>query len=207
MKEFLDKKTILWDFDGVIIDSHAVREQGFQEVLSQFPEEEVEELLVYHRRNGGLSRYVKFRYFLEKIRKEKVSEVLVEEWSARFSEIMRAKLIDKAALIPETLNFIEKKKGQMNMHIISGSDGDELRYLGEQLGLSPYFKTIEGSPVPKVDLVKKVLEEFSYPPKQCVLIGDSINDYEAASANNITFLGYNNPELEKIGEGYIRSFS
>lgn len=207
MKEFTDKKIILWDFDGVIIDSHAVREQGFREVLSEFPKNNIEELLIYHRKNGGLSRYVKFRYFLEMIRKEKISEALVEEWSSKFSEIMRKKLINKANLFPKTLNFIERQSGQMNMHIISGSDGDELRYLCAQLGLTPYFKTIEGSPVPKNDLVKKVLENYSYQPQDCVLIGDSINDYEAARASNIDFLGYNNPELEKVGVGYIQSFS
>ena len=207
MIEFIDKKTILWDFDGVIINSHAVREQGFREVLSEFPKKDIEELLNYHRKNGGLSRYVKFRYFLEMIRKVEISEALVEEWSSRFSEIMRKKLIDTASLIPETLQFIESQSGQKNMHIISGSDGDELRYLCGKLGLTPHFKTIEGSPVPKINLVKNLVKNFSYHPQDCVLIGDSINDYEAARASNIDFLGYNNPKLEKVGVGYIRSFS
>ena len=207
MKEFSGKKNILWDFDGVIIDSHAIRELGFREVLADFPEEEIEELLVYHRKNGGLSRYVKFRYFFEKIRKQTISEAQVNDWSSKFSDIMRKKLVNKANLIPETLAFIQKESPHYNMHIISGSDGEELRFLCENLGLTRYFKSIEGSPVPKIDLVKNLLKKYSYLPDECILIGDSINDYEAAKSSNIDFLGYNNLELEKIGKAYIRSFS
>ena len=58
-------KTILWDFDGVILDSMKIRDWGFKEILKKFNKEDVKSLLKYHRENGGLSRYVKIRYFFE----------------------------------------------------------------------------------------------------------------------------------------------
>ena len=61
-------KIIFWDFDGVILNSNKVRDSGFEIVLKDFPKNQVELLLNYHRQNGGLSRYVKFRYFFEVIR-------------------------------------------------------------------------------------------------------------------------------------------
>ena len=60
-------KTILWDFDGVILDSMATRDWGFKEIFKDFTEAQVSRLLEYHRINGGLSRYVKIRYFYETI--------------------------------------------------------------------------------------------------------------------------------------------
>ena len=36
-----DFKVVLWDFDGVIIDSNPVREYGFRQVLRDFPENQV----------------------------------------------------------------------------------------------------------------------------------------------------------------------
>lgn len=70
-REYLEN--IIWDFDGVIVESNHIREKGFRKVLESFPENQVEELLVFHNNNGGLSRYVKFRYFFENIRKEEIS--------------------------------------------------------------------------------------------------------------------------------------
>ena len=67
-------KVILWDFDGVLMNSNSVRDLGFEKVLAGYPVEEVKSLMKYHQANGGLSRYVKFRYFFEEIRKENVSD-------------------------------------------------------------------------------------------------------------------------------------
>ncbi len=81
MKDFSDKEVIFWDFDGVIIDSEKVRTAGFEKVLRDYPKEEVEQLIQYHKKNGGLSRYVKFRYFFEEIRKSPISDERVDELS------------------------------------------------------------------------------------------------------------------------------
>ena len=68
-------KTIFWDFDGVILASHPIREMGFKIALQQYPEKEVEALLAYHRENGGWSRYVKFAYFLKKSGKNPMKKI------------------------------------------------------------------------------------------------------------------------------------
>jgi phosphoglycolate phosphatase-like HAD superfamily hydrolase len=207
MKRFKNKNVILWDFDGVILDSMDVREKGFREVLAQYPEEQVEQLLEYHNNNGGLSRYVKFRYFQEEILQEEVDEQKVSGMAADFSAIMRKELTSKERLTPEVLDFIKTYYTSFDMHIVSGSDGEELRFLASQLGISAYFKSIEGSPTPKISLVKDILKKYNYKQEEVCLIGDSINDYEAAYENHIDFFGYNNPFLKAKGLNYIESFS
>lgn len=207
MEEFEGKNVILWDFDGVIIDSMDVREKGFREVLSNYPEEQVESLLKYHRQNGGLSRYVKFRYFQEEILQEEVDEQKVGRMAEEFSEIMRKELTTKDKLIPEVLKFIEAHHDHIEMHVVSGSDGDELRFLAGKLEISHYFKTIQGSPEPKISLVKNIVNKFDYKREEVCLIGDSINDYDAARVNGIDFFGYNNSFLKSKGLKYIKSFS
>ena len=37
-----DFKVILWDFDGVIINSNSIREAGFRSVLSEYPKAQIE---------------------------------------------------------------------------------------------------------------------------------------------------------------------
>lgn len=184
-------KIIFWDFDGVILNSNKVRDSGFEIVLKDFPKNQVELLLNYHRQNGGLSRYVKFRYFFEVIREEKVSKEKIRTYAQLFSDIMLNQLRNKDLLIKDSLKFIKENKEKYTMHIVSGSDGDELNLLCQALDIDGFFKTINGSPTPKNDLVKNILNEYTYNPKQCILIGDSVNDYDAAIKNNIKFVGYN----------------
>ncbi|MCG9972599.1 HAD family hydrolase [Christiangramia crocea] len=206
MEYFKEKEIILWDFDGVILDSMEIRSLGFRKVLSQYPAEQVEELLTFHKQNGGLSRYVKFRYFLEEIRGEENAKEEVQQMSEAYSSIMRKKLKSKDLLIDEVLEFISKNHKKFDMHIVSGSDGDELRYLCSNLEISDYFLSINGSPTPKIELVSLLLSNYSYVNEKVCLIGDSINDYDAAMANNIEFFGYNNSDLKKKETRYIENF-
>lgn len=206
MKAFNQYKTILWDFDGVLMDSMPIRDKGFKEVLHTFPNKEVEQLLNFHKENGGLSRYVKFRHFYETIRKEQVSETQIQELAERFSEIMLGLLIDKSLLIKESVHFVKEHYKNHSFHIVSGSDGSELNKICRGVGLAPYFITIKGSPTPKTELVSDIIKNYNYAKKDCCLIGDSKNDAEAAEANNITFFGYNNPKLKKKYANYIERF-
>lgn len=196
-------KNILWDFDGVIMDSNATRDLGFEKVLSEFPEYQVEELLSFHRANGGLSRYVKFRYFFEEIRKESISDERISFWAEKFSLIMKDLLIDPKLLINDTIDFIKNNHDKYKMHIVSGSDEKELRYLCHELSIDSYFLSINGSPTPKIKLIENLLNKFNYETKDCCLIGDSMNDFEASDINKIMFFGYNNKDFLNMGMNYI----
>jgi len=187
--------TILWDFDGVLLDSNATRDQGFVEVLNTYPTDQVEQLLAFHRRNGGLSRYVKFRHFFEVIRGESLSEQQLARLCHDFSEIMREKLVDPGLLIPQTNAYVRNHFQKYDMYIVSGSDQIELRYLCQQLRLTEFFKGIFGSPTPKIEWVANLMREHRYDPARTVLIGDSGNDFEAAMANGIHFIGYGDPAI------------
>lgn len=206
MINFSKYKVILWDFDGVLMDSMPVRDRGFEIVLSSYPQHEVEQLLIYHRQNGGLSRYVKFKYFFEQIRKEPITNAQVDSLASEFSEVMRRELVNSGLLIDESVEYVKQNYRKFKMHVVSGSDQTELRYLCEVLGLKNYFESINGSPTPKKELVYSVLNSYKYTPEEIVLIGDSMNDYDAASLHGIDFYGYNNTRLEGIGVGYIQAF-
>ena len=198
-------KTIFWDFDGVILDSMPIRDYGFAKIFEEFDKNLVDKLLEYHTLNGGLSRYVKIRYFYNTLLGVEVSDEKVQELADKFSIIMKTELTNKKYLIKETVEFIKLNYQNYNFHIVSGSDEKELNYLCKELELSQYFKTIEGSPTCKNDLVKNILQKYSYNPKECILIGDSINDYEVASINGVEFYGFNNKTL-KGKDKYIDQF-
>lgn len=189
---------IFWDFDGVLMDSNEVRDRGFELVLADFPDREVEQLLSFHQANGGLSRYVKFRYFFEEVRgEESVTDEKIQHWADRFSEIMLQRLKDPELLIDETVSFVRREHENYNMHVVSGSDGEELREICASVGLTPYFKSIHGSPTPKTEIVNNLIAKYQYKHGTSILIGDSINDYDAAKDNDIEFMGYGNEGIKK----------
>lgn len=200
-------QAIFWDFDGVILDSVSIRDEGYRKVLTNYPHQHVEKLLTFQEINGGLSRYVKFRYFYEEILGKEISDEKVEKYADKYSDYMVQNLINPNLLIEDTLKFIQANHKTYSMHIVSGSDQNELRYLCSKLQIDHYFKSINGSPTPKITLVNTVLTQYKYQRNRVVLIGDSINDYDAAYLNNIKFYGYNNRRISKKGQGYITTFS
>ena len=199
-------KNIIFDFDGVILDSMSVREFGFREILSGYDREMVEALLRYHEANGGLSRYDKIAYFYREIAKETLSEQKFQALAKAFSDIMRETLTDRRYLIAQTIAFLEHHHRRYRLHIASGSDQEELRYLCEKLGISKYFLSIYGSPVYKDALVKQILSENHYSTEETILIGDSMNDYTAAHVNQIGFYGYNNKALSTVSTHYLDTY-
>jgi len=197
-------KNILFDFDGVILDSMPIREFGFSEIFQSYKKEDVAKLLVFHNQNGGWSRFVKIRYFYENILNQNILDSEVQIYAEKFSQIMRKELVNKKYLISETVQFLDWAESKYNLHIVSGSEDKELNYLCEKLDVAKYFQTISGSPTKKIILVQNILEKFRYKKSETILIGDSINDFEASKENNIKFYGFNNLELNKFS--YIHKF-
>ena len=198
---------IIWDFDGVILFSNAVRRKGFEIIFKDFPKESVNQLLEYHELNGGLSRYIKIRYFFEEILKQSITSDRVDALAEEFSVVMKFELTNKELLNKEWIEAMDCLENKYEHHIASGSDGLELRYLCQELGVSKYFHSINGSPTAKNELVSDILTKTTFPKDEVILIGDSINDFEAATVNGIDFYGYNNRNIIGLGSGYIEDFN
>lgn len=199
-------KNILFDFDGVILDSMPIRTYGFKKIFEEYPEDLVDKLITYHLHNGGLSRFHKIKYFYNELLKEDIDENKVQKYAEKFSKIMKIELTNAKYLIHDSVDFIKSNHLNYELHIVSGSEHNELNYLCEQLNLKQYFKTINGSPTHKNILVKNLLAHEKYNISECILIGDSINDYEASNNNNIDFCGYNNLDLKSVSKCYIENF-
>lgn len=199
-------KTILWDFDGVIFDSMKIKGDGFVELFKDYGFKYTSILEKYHLENGGVSRYDKIKYFFNNILEEEVTSRKINDLAEVFSQIIEEKIFNKENLINETLKYIEDNYKYFNFHIVSGADEQELKKQCIHFDIKKYFLSINGSPTKKGEIVKKIINRFDYKKDDTILIGDSINDYNAAKKNGISFYGYNNLDLKKNGFCYIDSF-
>ena len=197
--------TIFWDFDGVIINSDEVRTEGFKHIFDSYSKEYIDKLINYHTINGGLSRYEKIEYFSQKILDKRLNDQEKREFAQLYGNYCRERLCNKNLLIKSSISFIKENHKNFNFHLVSASDEKELIYLCSNLDITKYFKSISGSPVNKIENIKRLLKSNNYIESKCCLIGDSINDKVAAIENSISFFGFNNKKLIKDSE-YIYTF-
>lgn len=200
-------KNIIFDFDGVILDSVPTKTEGYRVLFKDYSNELIEKMVQYHEINGGVSRYKKIKYFFNELLHQDISEDEVLNYANKYSIITKEELTNPKYIIEDAVNFIKQNHKKYNMHIASGADENDLKYICDKLDLSHYFLSIHGSPTIKPKIVKTILESNDYKKEETILIGDSINDYEAASQNRIEFYGYNNQVLQikvkylnKVGE-------
>ena len=178
---------IIFDFDGVILDSNNVKTIAFKNISSRFGERESNELVKYHIKNGGISRFLKIKWFAENILETKSEELirnLVEEYGNEVS-----KSFESCSFRTDLFELKKKLKGT-KWSIASGGKQDEIvNLLEKKLLLEIFDNGIYGSPAPKMEIIKKII--FSIDPNKknkFVLIGDSFYDYECAKENGIKFI-------------------
>ncbi|MEA2019605.1 MAG: HAD-IA family hydrolase [Campylobacterota bacterium] len=191
-------KNIIFDFDGVILDSVPVKTEGYRQLFKEHPTNLIEKMVEYHELNGGISRYKKVKYFFNELLKEDISEEKIQEYAAKYSELTKVELSKEKYIIQDTLDYIKLNHNKFNMHVASGADHQDLLYICDKLNLNKYFLSIEGSPKVKNEIVGEILNKNAYKAEETILIGDSINDYDAARQNSINFYGYNNLKLKKL---------
>ena len=117
---------IIFDFDGVLVESNEIRFNGFRKLFKNYPQDQVEQLVEYAKSNGGISRYKKIEYFFDQIRQEPISIESVNHWAAQFSELVEQDVVE-AGSVNGSLEFLEKYSSQFDFAIVSGSDQKELR--------------------------------------------------------------------------------
>lgn len=188
MKTFI-WQAIIFDFDGVIVESEEIKTQAFSELYRPYGEDITEKVVQFHTQNGGLSRYYKFRYFQQHfLAKPPLTESEEKELDKRFSELVVDAII-AAQTVPGSLELIRQQAGRIPLFIASGTPEAELKVIIERRGLISYFTEIRGAPAIKKDIIAKFLSTYALQPKEVLMIGDALADYEGAVANGVSFLG------------------
>lgn len=178
--------TIIFDCDGVILNSNSLKVQAFYEAALPYGEELAKKLVAYHVTHGGISRYLKFKYFLEHIVPSHVSGPSLEELLHSYADIVWKGLL--SCEIADGLEALKLKTPDTRWLVVSGSDQSELRKILNLRGLEQLFDGgIFGSPDTKDDILTRefTTENIVHP---ALYIGDSRYDYEAATRANLDFI-------------------
>lgn len=181
-------KHIIFDFDGVLVESNEIRFNGFRKLFKDFPVDYVEQLVAFARANGGVSRYVKIKYFFKEILQKPISESFVHQLAAKYSDLVMQDVVH-AKPVKGSLEFLEEFYRKLGFAVASGSDQAELRIICKKRKMDHFFEMVLGSPTDKKDNIATILSELNW-KENCVLyVGDSKNDLDAAETSNIDFIG------------------
>jgi beta-phosphoglucomutase len=191
--------TIILDFDGVILESVSVKTEAFRTLFSFVPDH-VEEIVQFHKDNGGMSRYDKFRYIYTNILKENLSKDRFEELSEKFAAIVFNEVI-KAPFVPGAQEFLKTFYSKIPLYVISATPEEELNQIIQKRDLSHYFRKVFGAPRKKTECISDIKKITGFSPEFVLFVGDAKNDYEAAKAAGIRFIGRIKPGDENRFEG------
>lgn len=178
--------TIIFDCDGVLIDSNQLKTDAFRQILSTYPPTVVDDFISYHQHHGGISRYVKLRTFLEKFADEAYAEKQLTELLNNFGKACVA-LYETADLTPGAIAVLENLKTNTDLYVASGSDQSELRQVFKKKRIDHLFKGIYGSPKTKNELVSEIILKADT-AGEVLFIGDAESDWKAAKKHNIDFI-------------------
>lgn len=179
---------VVFDFDGVLVESVEVKTRAFASLYANYGTDIVEQVVVFHLANGGLSRFEKFRYFHDKL----IGLPLTNEGESRLAADFNThveELVVTAPWVDGAEDFlIEHHKG-IPLFVASGTPEEELKRILKKRRMSQYFHAAFGSPAKKGEILRSILEYGDFQPEKVLMVGDSLLDLESARETGTCFLG------------------
>lgn len=186
-------KAIIFDMDGVIIDSEALHTEAARKTLARY---HVDPPAEYFYPFVGTT--VEFTY--ESMKNDFQIPDSLEDLIEFDKENLKIVYEEYGMIpVPHVIPFIQSlHRDGLRMVIASSSSRERIQEVVENFGLSDCFEAfISGAELPRSkpapDIFLKALEILSLKAKEALVIEDSKNGALAAKAANIACLGYFNP--------------
>lgn len=185
-------KAVIFDFDGVILDSADIKTVAFLELFDHRPDLQPA-ILAHHLDNLGVSRYDKFAWIYSELLGQPFSAEIRERLGRDFSSLVLEKVL-ACPFVPGAFETLQSLHPKMPLFVASGTPQEELDLIVEKRGLRKYFKEVWGSPHKKDAIIKDILGRYNLLPHEAVMVGDGASDYKAAVKTDLHFVARNIPE-------------
>ncbi|HKL78903.1 MAG TPA: HAD family phosphatase, partial [Mobilitalea sp.] len=190
-------KAVIFDMDGVIIDSEPMHALAAIMALKQY---NVELTLDYCYSFIGSTNF----YMCQKIIEDYHMDATAEELHQANMDMKEKLLAQRGySTIPHVLELMKDlHEHGMKLIIASSSPSATIEYVMDTLAIKQYFEGyISGMdielPKPAPDIFLKAASSLGVSPDECLVIEDSPNGVNAAYAAGITCIGFTNPSSGK----------
>lgn len=180
-------ENIIFDFDGVILDSLDCKTEAFYQMYLPYGEDIANKVKQYHILNGGISRFEKFKTWHKQYLDVELSEKEIQDLANQVSDLVMENVINSNP-IPGAIDFIKRYSKDFNFFIISGTPDDEIKKICKAIGITSHFKEILGSPKNKKTWCSELKVKYDeLRNDNTIFLGDALSDFEAAQDNNFFF--------------------
>ena len=181
-------KTIVFDCDGVILDSNVVKTEAYFRTAKNLgaTDKQAQALVDYHVKLGGISRYHKFDWYLREILKQPATEKAIQVFLDEFSRELEDGLMH--CTIAGGLQELRDVTKDAKWMILSGGDQQEIRDLFAKRKLADLFDGgLFGSPDNKDTVLarEKANGDLQLP---ALFVGDSKYDRESSTNAGLDFI-------------------
>ena len=176
-----DYDYFVFDCDGVILDSNAVKSEAFYKTTECFGHDLARAFVDYHQQHGGISRNEKFAYFIEHMLQRKLgeNENLLTQLLTDYGLICQRDLMN-CPLIAGVEEFLLQLPAAKPAFVITGGNQGEVREVFKQRQLAAYFQAILGSPTSKQQNMATLQADGKFTGRG-VYFGDARLDSELAA--------------------------
>jgi len=171
-------RAVVFDFDGVILESIDVKTRAFVALFDRWPEH-ADAIRRLHLDNPGMPRFDKF----ERIHRDILGLPLDEEESARlgreFGQLIREEMLT-CEFVAGARELLGRLVGSYPLYVASATPEPEMREIVAERALARFFTVVYGSPAPKAEILRRILADNDLAPDEIVFVGDALSDYNAA---------------------------
>lgn len=189
---------IVFDFDGVLVESVDVKTKAFAELYKPYGDEVVSQVMAYHLAHGGVSRFEKFRYFHTQLLNQPLSKSEEERLGDTFSALVEDAVV-ASPWVAGAKEFLDAYGCQVPLFVASGTPEGELVRIVNRRKITQCFRGVYGAPTKKGEILLAILAGGKYRAERLLMIGDAMTDYEGALLANASFLG-------RVPKGWVNPF-
>lgn len=180
-------KVLVFDFDGVILESVTVKDQAVYDLFENATHKERQRVLDLHRRNPGINRCERINMILTQGLGREATPEEVDRLLNRFAQLVWDGLMN-CPEVPGVREFLKDVSPKMPCYVVSAAPQAEVRAVARARGFSRYFVDILGAPPAKTEHLKEIIYRKHVSVHSVIFIGDKISDYQAAKAAGCKFI-------------------
>ncbi|MFW5487288.1 MAG: HAD family hydrolase [Desulfovibrio sp.] len=181
-------RCLVFDCDGVILESVDIKTRAFEHVFVPYGEEAVAEVRDFHLRFGGVNRLKKFAHVIRTVLGREMTQQESSTLNDEFSAFCTDSLLD-CPLVDGFLEVAERWCTILPSYVASGAPQDELDQILKHKNLSRFFEGIYGSPHKKENIITMAAKRHGIDVASVLMIGDAGTDLDAASKTGSAFYG------------------